>query len=130
MNAPFSWPNSSLSTSVGGSAAQLTRTSGARVPPAALVQRPGEQLLAGAGRPEQQHARVRRRDLRQARQRQPQRRALADDVVEVVIALDLFLQIDVVGLEPGVQPLDLGDAGAQRVLVAAALQRGAEDLRQ
>ena len=28
VNAPFSWPNSSLSTSVGGSAAQLTRTSG------------------------------------------------------------------------------------------------------
>ena len=28
VNAPFSCPNSSLSTSVGGSAAQLTRTSG------------------------------------------------------------------------------------------------------
>ena len=78
----------------------------ARMPAAALVQRPGEQFLAGSGRAEQQHVRVRRRDLRQPRQREPQRRAFADDVVEVVIALDLLFQIHVVGLEPGVQLFD------------------------
>ena len=78
--------------------------------------------------PEQQHRRVRRRDLRQARQRQPQRRALADDVVEVVVGLDLFLQVDVVGGEPRVQPLDRRDAGPQRRFLPAALQRDAEDL--
>ena len=100
----------------------------ARMPPAPLVQRPGEQFLAGSGRAEQQHARVRRRDLSQARQRESKRRTLADDVVEVVIALDFLFQIHVVRLEPGVQPFDLGDAGAQRVLVAATLQRGAQDL--
>ena len=102
----------------------------ARVPAAAFVQRPGEQLLAGAGRSQQQHARVRRRDLRQPRQRQPQRRALADDVVEVVIGLDLFFQVDVVGLEPGVQLLDHRDVGAQRRLLPAALQRAARISRQ
>ena len=101
----------------------------AGLPPAPLVQRPGKEFLAGAGRPKQQHARIRRRDLGQARQREPQRRALADDVVEVVIPLNFLFQIDVVRLEPGVQPFDFGHAGAQRVLVAAALQRGAENLR-
>ena len=65
----------------------------AGMPAAAIVQRAREQFLAGAGRPEQQHAGVGRRHLRQPRQRQAQRRALADDVVEVVIALDLFLQV-------------------------------------
>ena len=93
----------------------------ARMPAAALVQRPREQLLAGAGRAEQQHARIRRRDLRQPRQREPQRRAFADDVVEVVIALDLLLQIDVVGLEPRVQLFDHRDVGPKRALVPPPL---------
>ncbi len=38
----------------------------AGVAPAPLVQRPGEQLLARSGRAEQQHVRVRRRDLSRA----------------------------------------------------------------
>ena len=100
----------------------------ARMPPAPFVQRPGEQFLAGSGRAQQQHARVRWRDLSQPRQRESKRRTLADDVVEVVIALDLLFQIHVVRLEPGVQPLDHGDVGSKRVLVAPALQRGAQDL--
>ena len=120
VNAPFSWPNSSLSTSVGGSAAQLTRTSGRACRRLRSCSARANSSLPVPVGPEQQHARVGRRDLRQARQREPQRRALADDVVEVVIALDLLFQIHVVRLEPGVQPFDLGDAGAQRVLVAAA----------
>jgi hypothetical protein len=45
-----------------------------------------------------------------------------------VIALDFLFQIHVVRLEPCVQPFNLGNARAQRVLVAAALQRGTEDL--
>ncbi len=128
VNAPFSWPNSSLSTSVGGSAAQLTRTSARLRAAAARVQRAGEQLLAGAGLAEQQHRRVHRRHLSQARERHPQRGAVADDVVEVVVGLDFFLQVVVVGGEPRVQPLDRRHAGAQCRLLPAALQRHAEDL--
>ena len=127
VKAPFSWPNSSLSTSVGGSAAQLTRTSGRACRRLRSCSARANSSLPVPVGPEQQHARVRRRHLRQPRQRQPQRRALADDVVEVVIALDLLFQIHVVGFEPGVELLDHGDVGAQRALVArraAAPRRG------
>ena len=48
VNAPFSWPNSSLSSSVSGSAAQLTFDERARVALAGLVERLGDELLAGA----------------------------------------------------------------------------------
>ena len=99
----------------------------AGMPAAPFVQRPGEQFLAGSRRAGQQHARVRRGNLSQARQRHSQRRALANDVVEVVITLDLLFQIQVVSLETSIQSLDLGDTGPQRVLVAATLQRGSQD---
>jgi hypothetical protein len=52
------------------------------LPPAPLVQRSCEELLPGSGRTEEQHARARRRDLVQPGQRQLERRAFADDVVE------------------------------------------------
>ena len=101
----------------------------ARMAAAPFVERPGEQLLARSRGPHEQDARVGRSDLPQARQGQPQGATLADDVVEIVIALDFLFQAHVVRFEPGVQPLDLGDAGSQGVLVAATLQGDAEDFR-
>ena len=79
VNAPRSWPNSSDSSSVSGSAAQFTLTNG---PPArgdAAWIRPGDQLLAGAGLAGEQHRRARRRDAARELDRGAQRRALADD---------------------------------------------------
>ena len=84
---------------------------GARLPPAAFVHGPGEKLLAGPGRARgAARSNWSARPVPGARARAGAPRS-AHDVVEVVIALDLLLQIDVVGFEPGVQPFDLGDAG-------------------
>ena len=55
VNAPFSWPNSSLSTSSRGSAAQLTLTSGRSRRALCVVDRARHQLLAGAGLARDQH---------------------------------------------------------------------------
>ena len=63
MKAPFSRPNSSLSISVDGIAAQLTRTIGRAAARAQLVDPRREQFLAGAGLAEQQHGRVGGRHL-------------------------------------------------------------------
>ena len=58
MNAPFSWPNSSLSISSVGIAAQFTLTNGPAGKRAFGVDVRGQQFLAGAGFAGQQHARV------------------------------------------------------------------------
>jgi len=55
VNAPFSCPNNSLSTSVPGRAAQFTATNKPLPPAAALVDRAGHQLLARAGFAAEQH---------------------------------------------------------------------------
>ena len=58
---PFMWPNSSLSISSDGIAAQLTSTNGLLPPRRGVVQRPRDQLLAGAVLAGDQHPRSRRR---------------------------------------------------------------------
>ena len=58
MNAPFSWPNSSLSISVGGIAPQSTHDERPARARARLVDRLGEQALAGAGLALEQDGRV------------------------------------------------------------------------
>ena len=55
VKAPFSWPNSSLSSSVSGMAAQLRARNGALALRAVLVDGPGHQLLAGAALAGDQH---------------------------------------------------------------------------
>ena len=55
VNEPFSWPKSSLSSSVSGRAAQVTLTKGLLAPRAVLVERLGDQLLARAALAQQQH---------------------------------------------------------------------------
>ena len=61
VNAPFSWPNNSLSSSVSGMAAQLMARNGRVGPLAVLIDRPGDQLLAGAALAADQHGDVLRR---------------------------------------------------------------------
>ena len=56
VNAPRSWPNSSLSSRVSVSAAQLSRSSGAVARGRAAVDVLGEDLLADAGLAEDEHA--------------------------------------------------------------------------
>ena len=63
VNAPRSWPNSSLSISVLGIAAQLTRIIWPVPPVAEFVNLLCEHFFADAGFAEQQHGRGRRRDL-------------------------------------------------------------------
>ena len=63
VNAPRSCPNSSLSMSVGGQRAAVDDDEGPVPARAALVDRPGDELLARAGLAEQQHRRVGGRNL-------------------------------------------------------------------
>ena len=58
VNAPFSWPNSSLSSSVSVRAAQLRQTNGPSLARAGVVDGPGDQFLADAALAADQHGRV------------------------------------------------------------------------
>ena len=61
VNAPFSWPNSSLSSSPVGMAAQFTFTNGCWLRAAALVNGARHQFLARARLAQHQHGRIARR---------------------------------------------------------------------
>ena len=106
VNAPFSWPKSSLSMSVGASAAQFTLTSGACATRAQLVERAREELLAGSGLAEQEHGRRRRRDALELAERASERGALADDARRPRTASKLLFQVRVLGLEAAGQLAD------------------------
>ena len=97
VNAPFSWPNSSLSISSVGMAAQLTFTNGPRRERALAMDVRRQQLLAGARLAGQQHAGVGSRDLRRLLHRAPERRARADHprrvADQLAEALVLALQV-------------------------------------
>ena len=62
VNAPRSWPNSSLSSSGSGMAAQLIARKGASAAAAVLIDRPGHQLLSRPAFAEDQHGHVLRGD--------------------------------------------------------------------
>ena len=90
VNAPRSWPNSSLSISVGGSAPQSTTTNG-RPCAAEVVQRSRDQLLARAGLARDQHRDVASRRLRDVRHQPPHHRRATDHAAERLVAVDLDL---------------------------------------
>ena len=69
VNAPFSWPKSSLSSSPSLSAAQLTLTSGFCAAQAVVMDGLGDQFLARARLAADEHGRVGRGDLVDARGR-------------------------------------------------------------
>ena len=86
VNAPRSWPNSSLSSSCSGSAEQVMLTNARPRAVAVVVDRLGGQVLAGAGLAGQQHGGGRARGhARQQRLDLLHRRETADDRVEAVL---------------------------------------------
>ena len=99
----------------------------------AVVQGAGDQLLAGAGLAVDQDRSVARRHARHLVEQLAQPWIAADDLVDVVLAADFFLQIDVLRLKPVAQALQFLHRRVQRALGLHALQLGAgargEDLQ-
>ena len=79
VNAPRTWPKSSLSSRLSLSAPQLTRTNGRLRRWLSSWIGVGDQLLAGAGFAQQQHRRAAARDLAREAVDLQHRRAGADD---------------------------------------------------
>ena len=78
VKAPRSWPNSSLSSSVSGSAAQLTTTKGPSLRGRELVEHARDQLLAGAALAADEHGGVGGGGLAHLREQPLHRLAVAD----------------------------------------------------
>ena len=95
VNAPFSWPNSSLSSSVSGRAAQLTVMNGRFCAGAVVVDRPGHQLLAGAGLARDQHRGLGGGDHLDRVVDLAHHLGDADDAAERVFFLQLILELDI-----------------------------------
>ena len=128
MKAPRSWPNSSLSISVGGSAAQLTldeRRVAAAVPG---VQRPREQLLAGAGLAQQQDRAVVGATSFTRSSAALSDRTVADDLVEPRLGGPGHRRRRRIDREFRGQAGDLGVTVAERLLLTAAMRRAGQDL--
>ena len=99
VKAPRTWPKSSLSSSVSGRAAQFWVTKRASLRASAVVDRPRDEILAGAGLPDDQHGRVGLRDLLHHVEDAVHGGARRDDLVEAVPALDLAAQVEVLGAQ-------------------------------
>ena len=128
VKAPFSWPNSSLSMSVEGIAAQLTRMNGAAVAGAALMQRAGQQFLARTGFAQQEDRHVGRGRVRQPREHVVDRGALADDLLEVVRRLHFLPQRDVLFLEAIAERANLLEADEQFGVAALSVEGTGQDV--
>src|SRR5436305_601338 len=66
---------------------------------AEIVQGPRDQFLARARLAPDEHGRIGRRDRLDLSQDPPQRHALADDLLEVVLSADLFFQVHLLARE-------------------------------
>ena len=95
VNAPFSWPNSSVSSSVSGKAPHDSATNGLSRAVAELVDRARDALLARAALPLDQHRRVGRRDRAHGLDHGLHRRALTDHAGQplTVLAVELLAQL-------------------------------------
>ena len=93
VKAPFSWPNSSLSSSPVGMAAQLSLTNVRPRRRAEVVEGAGDELLARAGLAADQDGGVGGGDGLDLLEDPAQGGALADDLPEVVLGADLLLQV-------------------------------------
>ena len=67
---------------------------------AALVQGAGNELFSRTAFAVDEHGSVRRGNERDLVEHAEQRRTVADHFLEAVLAADLFLQVDVLGMEP------------------------------
>ena len=109
VNAPFSWPKSSLSSRVSVSAAQLMATNGLSARGTVPVHGARDQFLAGAALATDQHRRVRACDARDAVEERTHWFARAD---HVVLEVDLGAQLFVAFLEAkALTPLFTSDGG-------------------
>jgi hypothetical protein len=84
VNAPRSWPKSSLSISVGGESGAVHRNERPVAPGAPVVDVSREQLLARAGFTQNHDRGIGRRHFENPGQRHAQGGTLADDVIELV----------------------------------------------
>jgi hypothetical protein len=100
VNAPRSWPNSSLSITPAGSAAQFSLDQDLRLAPAEVVDGPDDQLLAGAGLSRDENGGIGAGDLAHAGLDGQHRPRLSDDVPEGGLRPDLLLQVEVFLLQP------------------------------
>ena len=107
VKAPFSWPNSSLSSSPVGMAAQLSLTKVRSRRGTQLVQGAGDELLARARFATNEHRGVGGGDRLDLLQHPAQGGALADDLPEVVLGADLLLQVGILLGELVLERLDL-----------------------
>ena len=110
VNAPRTWPNSSLSSSGSGTALQLIATNGAGLARAVIVERARDELLAGAALADD-HDRQRGRggaidDVEHAHHR---RRAADDALVAVAQAI----AVGEVGLDAHELGVALGELGGE-----------------
>ena len=93
--------------------------------PATLgVDRPRDQLLAGSGLAGDEYRRIGRRHLPDLVQHAQEGAAAADHLHEVVLPADLLLQIDVLGVEPLPERVDLREGSLQGLLGLHALELG------
>src|SRR5262249_15212711 len=83
---------------------------------APAVDRPREELLARAGLADQENRRVRPRHVLDGVEGREKRRAVAHDLLEVVLGADLLLEIEVLGLQAILQRLDFGERRAELVV--------------
>ena len=93
VKAPFSWPNSSLSSRPVGMAAQLSLTKVRLAAAAQVVNGARDQLLAGAGFAENQNRSVGGRHGGHLFQHSAENGIVADDLAEILLGADLILQI-------------------------------------
>ena len=127
--APFSRPNSSLSISGPGNAAQLTRTSRPVLPLAGLMHGFGEQLFARARLARQQHRGIGGGHAPDLAQHGFHRRALRDDPVVADVGRELLAQVLVVELQPFFELRDLRVGVLQREIGPLAFEGVREDVR-
>ena len=94
VNAPRSWPNSSLSSRFSGKRRAVDRDQVPLPVLARIVDRLGDQLLAGAGLPLDQDRALGPRDVPDQLEDLVHPRVLADDVVEAVVLLELLAELE------------------------------------
>ena len=107
VNAPLTWPNSSLSTSPAEMAAQLTLTRARAFRALRLWIARAISSLPVPVSPEIEHGGVGGGDLLDLAEHGQEGGAVADHLDEVVLAPDLLLQVHVLVLEPGLERRDL-----------------------
>ena len=93
VNAPATWPNSSLSSNVSGRAPQATSTNGLSRRPASTVNRPRDHRLAGAAFAGDQHAGAGVGDAIDHFENAAHAIVLADDALQAEADVELRLEI-------------------------------------